>query len=91
MSEGKEVYTTVVEGQIQQPAYLDTGERVNPIAPSKVKVMGTATTVDILLIIISLFNYLERYHQIPQEKIKVQIETLQRLLGEIAEEQIVET
>lgn len=87
LSEKKEVYTTVVEGQVLTPAYTDDGERVNTLQPTKVKVMGTATEIDLWLVIISILNYMEQYYLIPQEKSKIAIEQIQRLIEDMAEEQ----
>lgn len=88
MNEQKEVYTTVVEGQVLTPAYTEDGERVNALQPTKVKVMGTATEIDLWLVIISILNYMEQYYLIPQEKSKIAIEQIQRLIEDSAEDSL---
>ena len=83
MSEIKESYTTVLEGQIHHPAYKDDGERVNFLADARVNVLGTATLVDLLLIIISIYSYIDQYFDVPPEKVKAGVEQIERLLSEI--------
>ena len=77
-----EKFTTVLTGSIQQPAYDNDNKRVNMISPAKVTVMGTATPVDLLLIIIAIYEYLERIDMIPREKAKAGVEQIERLLEE---------
>ena len=87
LTEKKEIYTTVLEGQILQPGYKDNGERVNYLADTQVKVMGTATVIDLLLIVIAIYKYIEEYYLLPEEKTKAGVEQIQRLLEEIKQDE----
>lgn len=69
-------WVTFMTAEVDTPAYNDSGERSNLIAPIRFSMLGVTTEIDLLMAIVKLYDTLEEDYDIKIEDAKEKVEQM---------------
>lgn len=69
-------WVTFMTAEVDTPAYNDSGERANLIAPIRFSMLGVTTEIDLLMAIVKLYDTLEEDYDIKTEDAKEKVEQM---------------